>query len=156
MVLCTNDSSISSDVVEQGHMSTRKIVTNEKFITLERGNKMFVIFSSTEKKKYIIQLEITLFRSDLYSHCTPTLISKNTSNFLLMRLAVFVILQISLFWQVADCVCLKIRNCLRSLYYFQQLLPLGSILRIFIMFRLVKKKYYLFCKRIFILQKEGA
>lgn len=50
MVLCTNDSSISSDVVEQGHMSTRKIVTNEKFITLERGNKMFVIFSSTEKK----------------------------------------------------------------------------------------------------------
>lgn len=37
---------------EQGQMSTRKIVTNENFITLERGNKMFVTFSSpasTEK-----------------------------------------------------------------------------------------------------------
>lgn len=35
-----NHNRFSSDMVEQGQMSTRKIATNENFITLERGNKM--------------------------------------------------------------------------------------------------------------------
>lgn len=34
-------------MVEQGQMSTGKNVTNENFINWERGNKMFVTFSST-------------------------------------------------------------------------------------------------------------
>lgn len=40
-------------MVEQGQMSTRKIVTNENFITLERGNKTLETLLpdvSTEKK----------------------------------------------------------------------------------------------------------
>lgn len=67
VVFCTNNNSLSSDMVEQVQMSTRKIVANENFITLERVNKMFVTFSSavsTEKKIIIIiiQIQMTLFQ----------------------------------------------------------------------------------------------
>ena len=45
-------------MVEQGQMSTRKIVTNENFIALERGNKVFVTFLSaaSTEKRYVSQL----------------------------------------------------------------------------------------------------
>lgn len=82
VLMFCNHNSLSSDVVEQGQMSTRKNVTNENFITSERGNKMFVTFLSaaSTEKKYTSQLQMTLFWSDLYSHYTPILISKDTQN----------------------------------------------------------------------------
>lgn len=82
VLLFCNHNSLSSSMVEQGQVSTRKIVTNENFLTLERGNKMLETFLSdvsTERKKSVSQLEMTLFWSDLYSYYPPILISRDTS-----------------------------------------------------------------------------
>lgn len=90
MVFCTNNNSLSSDMVEQVQMSTRKIVANENFITLERDNKMFVTFSSavsTEKKNNNSDTDDL---QSLYFNYTSILILKDTSKyFFFMRLLTF-------------------------------------------------------------------
>lgn len=144
MVLCTNDSSVSSVVVEWGHMSTRKNVTNEKFIILERDNKMFVIYSSAGKKTQVRDCSGVISTVIVLQILSEKILQIIFS----LEFYTYVILQISLFGQIADCVCLKRGNCLCSLCYFYQLLPLGSVLRMFIILRLVKKKILFFKKKV--------
>lgn len=148
LIFC-NHNSPSSNMGEQGQMSTRKIVTNENFITLERGNKMFVTFSSaaSTEKKYRRQLQKTLFWSDLYSHYT-LIISKDTSKSLFIRLSRFCCCDLFdpsnfCIFAVAQCVSLQRGNSCCRLCYAHQLLPLGKLLKMFSALRIAKNNSYL-------------